>query len=306
MTILVADVGGTNCRFALGDKGGGPRALMRLANDGHDRFESALGAYLAAQRDDLAVSAACFAVAGPVSHGRAELTNRGWQFDAAALSARLGAPVTLINDLAALGHALPGLGPSGSRAVWTPPPAIANPNGQRLVLGLGTGVNASLVATGRAAPVVLEAEAGHQSLPSSVVQVLVNRLGTLPPAFFSTEELFAGRGLARLHGALHGTALDGAAIIAAHHAGDARAAATLELFARAMGAWAQDVALQYLPRDGLFLAGSVARGVIEAGFGAAFVEAFTGPHRFPDLVQSVPVQILTDDMAALAGCLAAA
>lgn len=301
MTILVADVGGTNCRFALGDKGARPRALARLANDVHPDFIAALGTYLAAQGKP-ALTAACFAVAGPVSHGKAELTNRGWHFDAAALSAHLGIPVRLINDLAALGHALPGLSETSSQPVWTPPAAIANPNGQRLVLGLGTGVNASLVA----GSTVLEAEAGHQSLPLSVVRLLAPHMADPGAPFPSTEELFAGRGIARLHGLLHGTPQDGAAIIAAHGAGNLQASATLDLFARCMGAWAQDVALQYLPRDGLFLAGSVARGVIEAGYASAFATTFTGPHRFPDLVQSVPVRLLTDDMAALSGCLAAA
>jgi glucokinase len=301
MTILVADVGGTNCRFALGGKGTAPRALARLANDAHRDFASALDTYLAAQGHP-PLTAACFAVAGPVSHGKAELTNRGWHFDAATLSARLGVPVRLINDLAALGHALPGLAETGSLPVWTPPASIANPNGQRLVLGLGTGVNASLVA----GSTVLEAEAGHQSLPLSVARLLAPHMPDPGGPFPSTEELFAGRGIARLHGLMHGTPQDGAAIIAAHAAGNAQATATLDLFARCMGAWAQDVALQYLPRDGLFLAGSVARGVIEAGLAPAFTTAFTGTHRFPDLVQSVPVRLLTDDMAALSGCLAAA
>lgn len=303
MTILVADVGGTNCRFALGNRSTAPRNFARLANDDHPGFVAALDSYLTANGNpDL--TAACFAVAGPVSHGKAELTNRGWHFDAGALSARLGAPVRLINDLAALGHALPGLAATGSLPVWTP--AETNPNGQSLVLGLGTGVNASVVIAQGGPATILECEAGHQSLPSSVSHVLTDRLGALPPAFFSTEELFAGRGLARLHEALHGQALNGAAIIAAHVAGDSAATATLDLFARALGAWAQDVALQYLPRDGLFLAGSVARGVIEAGFAPAFTSTFAAPQRFSGLIRAVPVRLLTDDMAALSGCLAAA
>jgi len=303
MTILVADVGGTNCRFALGAKGTAPRDLARLANDAHADFAAALDSYLA-RIGNPGLTAACFAVAGPVSHGRAELTNRGWHFHAATLSELLGVPVRLINDLAALGHALPGLGATGSLPVWTP--SDANPNGQSLVLGLGTGVNASIVMAQPGHTAILECEAGHQSLPSSVAHLLEQRLGRLPPAFFSTEELFAGRGLARLHGALHGAPLDGAAIIAAHAAGNGAAATTLDLFARALGAWAQDVALQYLPRDGLFLAGSVARGVIEAGFAPAFAATFCAPQRFSDLIRAVPVRLLTDDMAALSGCLAAA
>jgi len=302
MTILVADVGGTNCRFALADDSG-LRGLMRLSNDGHPSFASALDAYIA-QQGKPAIRAACFAVAGPVSKGTAELTNRGWHFDAAALSRRLGAPVRLINDLAALGHALPGLAKDGATAVWTPPDALREDNGQMLVLGLGTGVNLCAVQLRPGCPpACLEAEAGHQGLPWSVRCLLAGRTAE---DFESCEELFAGRGLARLHLALGGQAMAGSEIVAASVTGDPAARATLMLFATLCGTWAREIALQYLPRKGLFLAGSVARGVVEAGFGTDIALAFTAPQRFGDLVQGVPLRLLVDDMAALSGCVAAA
>lgn len=302
MTILVADVGGTNCRFALGDAAG-LQGLMRLPNDAHDRFESALAAFLAAQGHP-ALRAACFAVAGPVSKGQAELTNRGWRFDASALSTHLGVQVWLINDLAALGHALPGLAPEGSMPVWDPVATLREDNGQMLVLGLGTGVNICAVQLREGGPpACLEAEAGHQGLPWSVRALLARQTSE---DFESCEELFAGRGLARLHAALAGGAMAGDAIVAASAGGDAAARATLGLFATLLGTWAREIALQYLPRKGLFLAGSVARGVVESGFGPDIARAFTAPQRFGDLVQGVPVRLLTDDMAALSGSLAAA
>ncbi|MDO9526186.1 MAG: glucokinase, partial [Gemmobacter sp.] len=258
MTILVADVGGTNTRFALCDPAVGIAGdtLTRYRNKTHDSFESAVTAYLAKQGHP-ALTAICVAVAGPVSAGRARLTNLDWGFDADGLTALIGAPVTLINDLAALGHAVPGFGPGDTAAVHSPDPALRVPNGQALVLGLGTGVNACAVRMVPGQPAAcLEAEAGHTSLPTSVAALLAHRFGTLPEVFFSTEQLFAGRGLTRLHTLMTGTTQDGEAIIAAHAADDPQATATLTLFATAVGTYARELALQYMPREGLYLAGS--------------------------------------------------
>jgi glucokinase len=308
MATLVADVGGTNARLALARDGRlDPASLRRLANDRFDSFDAVLDAYLAAG-DGTPVEAMCVAVAGPVSAGRAALTNRGWHFDAARLAARTAsARAVLINDLTALGHALATLAPDGLAAVWTPDDAARVPNRQALVLGLGTGVNVCAVRRLDGGAVCLEAEAGHATLPAAVAAIVVQAAGAAPDDFPSVEELFAGRGLARLHALLHGVApVAGDRIVAAHAAGDGAATATLALFARALGAYCREIALQFLPREGLFLAGSVARGVLEAGQADAFRAGFTGGDgRFEPLVRSVPVATIRDDMAALNGCLRA-
>jgi glucokinase len=302
MTILVADVGGTNTRFALCEDAIVQDSLTRYRNDTQPSFDAALGAYLAAQGQPK-LTAMCVAVAGPVTSGKAELTNRGWQFDAQALSDMTGARVRLINDLAALGHAVAGLGGGGTLPIWTPPDALREHNGQALVLGLGTGVNACSV---KLPGTCLEAEAGHTSLPASVQGLLLARLGAVPEMFHSTEELFAGRGIARLHGCLTGQDTPGDTLVAQAQAGDGPARATWALFATLAGTYAREMALQYMPREGLYLAGSVSRGMVDAGVTPEFIDAYTAPQRFGDLVRGMPVLLITDDMAALAGCLAAA
>jgi glucokinase len=314
MTVLVADVGGTNARLALGANGRLiPDTLVRLRNDDWPSFDAALDAYLAGRP---APRALCVAIAGPVTGTAAapttgtaagatgRLTNRDWAFDAGALAARTGARAMLINDLTALGHALAGLPPEGTIPVFTPDPATPRGvNGQALVLGLGTGVNVCAVGTGPQGVLCLEAEAGHVALPAAVAAALAARLGAAD-AFPTTEELFAGRGLARLHAALTGASLPGDRIVA-DAAADPAAAATVTLFAKLLGAWARDLALMFMPRAGLYLAGSVARGVVGGVGAAAFRAAFTAEAAFAAIPRSIPVRIIADDMAALAGCLAA-
>ncbi|MFN3643499.1 MAG: glucokinase [Gemmobacter sp.] len=305
MTVLVADVGGTNTRLALGS-GGRLIAdtLVRLRNDDHASFDAALDGYLAGRP---APAAMCIAIAGPVTDGAAgatgRLTNRDWGFDSAALTARTGARVRLINDLTALGFALGGLAGDGLLPVWTPPAdAVRGINGQALVLGLGTGANVCAVKAGPQGALCLEAEAGHTALPTPVAAALAARLGSAD-AFPTVEALFAGRGLARLHAGLTGAAMTGDRIVA-EAATDAAAAATLALFAGMLGTYARDLALTFMPRAGLYLAGSVARGVVGTA-ADAFRAAFTADAPFAAIPRGIPVRIIADDMAALTGCLAA-
>lgn len=301
MTMLVADVGGTNTRFALASGGTlVPGTLMRLANDDFPAFEAALEAYLAGRA---APAAMCIAIAGPVTGTAAgatgRLTNRDWAFESAALAARTGAAVRLINDLTALGHALPMLPRESLLPLCLPAPDVPRGvNGQALVLGLGTGVNVCAVRLEGGQALCLEAEAGHAALPAPVAA----RVGE-PGVFPTVEDLFSGRGLARLHRARTGEDIGSDRIVAAA-ASDPGAAATLDLFARALGSYARDLALLFMPREGLYLAGSVARGVAGAA-AAAFVEAFTAEAPFAAIPRSIPVRVIADDMAALTGCLAA-
>ena len=77
--ILIADIGGTNARFALFDGAAyGPPARLRL--DSVTGIAAAIAAYLG---DAEPPRAAILAVAGPVEHNRVRLTNRGWVVDGA-------------------------------------------------------------------------------------------------------------------------------------------------------------------------------------------------------------------------------
>ncbi len=305
--VLVADVGGTNTRFALGRAGVLlSDTLVRFQNDDHPTFDHALTTYLA--RQDLpALAAMCIAVAGPVWGDTARLTNRDWQFAAAPLAAVAGAGrVRLINDLTALGHAVATLGAAGVTAVAVPTEPGGVRNGQALVLGLGTGVNACAVKALGGHALCLEAEAGHARLPAPIAMELTRRIGTQADLFPTVEELFAGRGLARLHAALTGGAeVAGDVLARAAAGGDAAAAATLHLFSGLLGTYCRDLALLFMPRDGIYLAGSVARGVVGADTAGAFTAAFTADAPFAEIPRSIRVALIDDDMAALTGCLRA-
>ncbi|MCH8466958.1 MAG: glucokinase [Roseinatronobacter sp.] len=301
--VLVADVGGTNTRVALAQG----RALIdgateRFRNAEFDGLEDVLRAYLA--RHAIRPSRAAIALAGPVQGDHAAMTNLGWQVQAPALAQASGiGHIALLNDLQAQGHAVPYLAQAHLRMVRGAAPAP----GTKLVIGLGTGVNAAPVYPLGAGHIVPPAEAGHIHLPLkgaedyALADWLTERRG-----FASVEDVLSGAGLERLY-AFHTPnqpALDAGAIMTALGARDERAVAVGRHYVRLLAQLAADLALTTLPFGGIYLIGGVARafGPWLDEFG--FEQGFTAMGRFSDLVARFPVAIVEDDFAALAGCAA--
>lgn len=306
MAMLLADVGGTNARLAIARNGVIDAAsITRYRGDDYDSFDKVVQTYLTEQ-DNPRLTAVCVAVAGPVSGGVAELTNRDWGFSEERLARLTDADnVRLINDLTALGYATPHLGADGV-SVLRAAPAHRARNGQSLVVGAGTGFNVCSVRSLAGGNITcMEAEEGHTNLPANIAGILTDRIGKDKMApFFSTEETFAGRGLAALHHALHGQKVERAeAISTAAMEGDANAEQTYRLFTELFGLLLRELALRFMPLEGMFLAGSVARSFshrteqLEAAF-------LTEPY-MRDIPENTPLLLIRDDMAALQGCLAA-
>ncbi|WP_306753505.1 glucokinase [Paracoccus actinidiae] len=306
MAILLGDVGGTNARLAIARNGSIDRdTVTRFRGDDYLTFDDVVRQFLQEQ-DQPRISAVCVAVAGPVSGGRARLTNRNWDFDQDRLARLTDADhVRLINDLTAMGYATPVLGGDGLATLRLAPADRAR-NGQALVVNLGTGFNVCAV---RSLPggsiTAMEAEEGHTNLPVNIHQRLLEAVG--PEAikgFISTEEAFAGRGLSRLHAALTGTApVRSEQIDAAADAGDPAANATYDLFTELVGLLCRELALRFMPLEGLFLAGSVGRSIADRM--DLFEKSFLAEPYMRHIPENTPIFLIRDDMAALHGCLAA-
>lgn len=306
MAMLLADVGGTNARLAIARNGViEPASTTRYRGDDFESFDRVVKTFLAEQ-DNPRITAVCVAVAGPVSGGEAELTNRDWDFSEERLARLTDADtVRLINDLTALGYATPHLGADGV-SVLRNAPAHRPRNGQSLVVGAGTGFNVCSVRSLPGGGIVpMEAEEGHTNLPANIAAILTERVGADRMApFFSTEETFAGRGLAAMHHALHGIEVERAeAISVAAMEGDPQAEETYQLFTELFGLQLRELAFHFMPREGIFLAGSVARSFAHRT--QALEAAFLAEPYMREITENTPLLLIRDDMAALQGCLAA-
>lgn len=312
---ILADVGGTNTRVALAD-GAQLRAgsIRRFANDDHDGIGDVLRLYLT--ETGQTCTAACVAVAGPVSNGRGELTNRAWSIDHAGLTAATGAEHTaILNDLQAQGHALPQLDAAHLRPIRSGPAPSpqtgpqTGPHSARLVIGVGTGFNIAPVYCHGDTVLVPPSEAGHAILPVRTEEDLaLSHFVAQEHGFPGVEDVLSGRGLERLYAFAAGSGgarLDARAVMAAVQAGDDPVAAhAARLFCALLGTVAGNLALIHLPFGGVYLIGGVSRALAPYLTGPEFENGFRDKGRFSEFMDQFAVHVVEDDYAALAGCAA--
>lgn len=304
--VLVADVGGTNTRVALA-RGTAIIAgtTERFRNAEHSGLETVLAEYLSKHRS--LPARAAIALAGPVRGETAAMTNLGWSMEASALQRMTGIrSVALLNDLQAQGHALPHLGADHLRMIREG----NTEGGTRLVIGLGTGVNAAPVYPAGTGHIVPPSEAGHIHLPQQTDEDRhLARWLTARRGFASVEDVLSGSGLERLY-AYHAECAGGSPALAAsaimEDMGACTALATSvgRHYVRLLAQYTADLALTTLPFGGIYYIGGVARAFTPwmARFG--YDAAFTDMGRFSDLVAQFPVALVEDDFAALTGCAA--
>lgn len=300
---LIADIGGTNARLGLSrDHHVQQSTIQSYANADWDGFDAILSDYCASKGVD-GLTDMVLAVAGPVSDRQARLTNRGWRFDAAALSQQYaGVPVVLLNDLTALGYSVPVLRTDQVKLLLEGDPAKGGLD-QRLVAGVGTGFNVSPVLTTPSLTICPPVEAGHVAMPGSILAALEEQGRDTAP-FRTVEDLFSGRGFTAFCQLVTGIpGLQGKEAMAAFgKTGAEDITSAVTEYAGLLGLLLKELALAYMPSAGVYIAGSVGRAIA----GAApldVVDALSRPsaHR-PRGTPSILT--IEDDSAALAGCAA--
>lgn len=292
---LTADIGGTHSRLALSENGAlRPDTIHRFRNDDHADFSDILTSYL--RESGARPSALCLAAAGPVTNEGVTLTNRAWVISKSDLATLSGCrDITLINDLQAMGYALA-----------VPEIATGPLTRTRLVLAIGTGINAAVAHPHAGKVYVPPGETGYISLPfttqadASLLARIATRFGA--PA---VESVLSGAGLSRTHHALSGTSRAPQEITAAKPHPDT--APTLALVLRVLGATLGSLALIHLPFGGLYLAGSVGRALFAHLDSPDFQAHYAQRGAYSDLMNSFPIRLISDDTAPLHGaaiCLA--
>ncbi len=304
--VLLADVGGTNVRFAvLADGAIGPIEHFAVAD--YARFDEALAAHLARQPDHVAIRSAVFAVAGVVEGERCPLTNNAWIVDAPELRARFGfTSIRLINDFEAVAWALPHLTQQDLRKIGGGAPKLESP---MLTIGPGTGLGVAAYVPGGEGGRVLHSEGGHTSLPSgspredAIVALLRDRFGHV-----SAERVVSGPGLINLYRTI--AALDGVAVPERRASEISRAAiagscavsrAALDIFCAVLGDVAGNFALVLGAQGGVFLGGGIVPHMRDYLPASQFRARFDAKGRMSVYVQAIPVYLILHDDPAFIG-----
>ena len=305
--ILGGDLGGTKTLLALAEKdaAGGIRIVrqQRFASADYPTFEQMLDEFLA---DRPSIAAACFGVAGPTDGRNAKLTYLPWSLAASDLERRFAIPcVTLANDFAAAAHGLPLVEPERIVTLHAGQPVE---RAARVILGAGTGLGVAGLVWQGAGYRVIAGEGGHIGFaPQTSQQGELWRWLLEQNGRVTTEDIVSGPGLARIHAFLGGRPQQPEAIGNAALAGnDPLASDALRLWLECYGAFAGDLALHWLARGGVYLAGGIAAKLLPGTDAGPFIEAFLAKREHRSLAQDVPVRLVTDENLGLRGTLALA
>ena len=298
MTLLAGDIGGTKTLLRCVADDGTCIVEGRYDSTAYGTFDELLREFL--ERAPGSIDTACFAVAGPVYGGRAEVTNVGWTIEEEALARAfpLGR-VSLINDFYAIALGVPLLTAGDLLSLHE---GKRDPNAPIGILGAGTGLGEAIVIRHGGAYQVIPTEGGHQDFaPQDEEQVrlflhLHKQLGHV-----SWERVVSGMGLTSIHTFVGGDELSPAEIAERADAGDPRAEHAFDIFVDAYGAEAGNMALRILARGGVYLAGGIAAKNIDRFTDGRFVEAFLRKGRFRDLVETIPVDLIVNEAVGVIG-----
>jgi glucokinase len=282
------------------------------------------------------VVAACFAVAGPVEAGVAKLQNLAWQLETDRLIQTLQIlNLRLMNDFAAIGYGLEHLRPDELHVLQVGEPITDAP---RAVIGAGTGLGQGYLVPELGKYRVLASEGGHSdfaartALEFELVQYLMQRDDL---DHVSYDRLVSGRGIVTMYqflrdratepqeletianavrkweqtpAAEHPCLVDPAALVAAaaKEGTNALAKSVMDLFVGCYGAEAGNLALKFLPRGGLYLAGGIAAKNLSLLTDGNFMAAFSQKGRMRSLIAQIPVSIVLNGQVGLIGAAAQA
>lgn len=316
--ILLADIGGTNLRFALCES-----AQVPLRTDSIRRYRAAahssLGEAAAKYLDEIGAKPrqAVFAIAGRVDAGEVNLTNLPWSVSAAAVAQQLNLDsVRLVNDFAAQSRCLPLL--RGDDLEILGAPAAPTLDGSRdrcvAVVGPGTGLGVGALLLREGSAIVLETEGGHLSFaPGSDEEIAILEQLRRDYGRVSNERVICGSGLVNLYGAI--CAIAAAPKLAttpeqvmhsATQADDAQAVRAVELFGEILGAIAGDLVLAYGAWDGVFLAGGLLDPLLPTLRRGGFRARFDAKGRFTPTMLQIPTVAVRHPNPGLLGAAAIA
>ncbi|WP_322105229.1 bifunctional transcriptional regulator/glucokinase [Paraburkholderia sp. J41] len=303
---LLADIGGTNARFALETAPGEIGQVRVYPCAQYPGVAEVIQQYLKDTKIGR-VNHAAIAIANPVDGDQVRMTNHDWTFSIEATRRALGFDTLLVvNDFTALAMALPGL---------TDTQRVQVGGGQRRqnsvigLLGPGTGLGVSGLIPADDRWIALGSEGGHASFsPQDEREDLVLRHARTKWPHVSFERVCAGPGIELIHRALAARdkkklpeTLEVADIVKLAHDGDALALETVECFCGILGSFAGNIAMTLGSLGGIYVGGGVVPRLGELFTRSSFRQRFEAKGRFDSYLANVPTYVITAEYPAFLG-----
>lgn len=307
---LLADIGGTNARFALEPAPGAIQAVQTLACADHARFEDAVRFYLAGAQwgQGARVRHAVIAIANPVDGDAIRMTNHHWAFSIEAARRELGLDTLLVvNDFTALAMSLPSLQADDLAQVGGGAALAGSAIG---LVGAGTGLGVSGLVPDGERWIPLNSEGGHVAFsPLDEREVTVLRHAWQRYDHVSAERFVSGPGLVLIREALAmsrgmaaDTSLSPSEIVARGlTGGDLLSLEAIDCFCGMLGTVAANLAVTLGARGGIYIGGGVVPHLGPYFVASPFRARFERKGRFSEFTARIPTWVITAPYPALQG-----
>ncbi len=305
---LVADVGGTNVRFALAhideNKNIKLEKLSVLPTENWLYLEDAITDYL--NHVGAKPARAAIAFAGPVNKDEVSMTNGTWQFKQSELAPFLKMEeVKVLNDFCAKACSLPLLGADQLLQIGG---GEIEEYGNKIVVGPGTGIGIGALVSAGNKWKAIASEGGHIGFaPSGELEKEIFKVFEKEYRRLSVEDLVAGRGLSQIYYALgvvngrHNLKLHPAKINQkATEENDSDAIQTFKVFSGMLGCFASDMAGTFNATGGVYLTGGVIPKIKDFFLNSDFRKKFEENENLP-FVKDIKTQLILEEQPALFG-----
>lgn len=305
---LLADIGGTNARFALKMPDQHIEQIHIFSCAHYPDLAAAIRAYLA-HCGHPTVYHAGVAIANPVTSDTIKMTNHDWHFSIEHTRQTLGLHTLLvINDFTALAQSLPYL--DHTHYVQIGQNGVARPRSAIGLVGAGTGLGVSgLIPAGEDQWISLNSEGGHVSFaPTDQREAKILDWMWQKHTHVSVERLISGPGIIEIYKALmhiHHLAADDInaqeIVRRAQTQACAVCAEVLQVFSSMLGGVASNIALTLGSFGGVYIGGGVANQLGHLFDHALFRQRFEAKGRFTPYLTDIPTYLITTPCPAFLG-----
>ncbi|MFL9864426.1 bifunctional transcriptional regulator/glucokinase [Paraburkholderia fungorum] len=303
---LLADIGGTNARFALETSPGEISSVQVYPCADYPGVAEVIKKYLKDTKIGR-VNHAAIAIANPVDGDQVRMTNHDWSFSIEATRRTLGFDTLLVvNDFTALAMALPGLTDMQRVQVGG---GTRRPNSVIGLLGPGTGMGVSGLIPADDRWIALGSEGGHATFaPADEREDIVLQYARKKWSHVSFERVAAGPGIEVIYRALAGrdkkrvaANVDTIEIVKRAMEGEPLAAESVDVFCGILGTFAGNIAVTLGALGGIYIGGGVVPRLGEFFARSSFRQRFEAKGRFEAYLQNVPTYVITAEYPAFLG-----
>jgi glucokinase len=306
---VIADIGGTNARFALcNDKFEVSNELILPCAD-YESPAKAVKAYLEHMELKKMPTYGAFAVASAVLGDEIDMTNHVWKFSVEQTRKELRLKkLEVVNDFVAQALAIPNLQNSDLIKVGEGEERKNAPIG---VIGAGTGLGVSILLNVNGKWEAIASEGGHVTMaPANSYESDILSALRHEDRHISAERVISGSGLVNLHNAIAKVKkqsflepLEAPEISARAIEGDENCKEALELMFEMMGTVSGNLALTAGALGGIYIAGGIVprKGVLEIFKNGKFRKRFEEKGRFLKYMKKIPTFVVVHEYPAFLG-----